>query len=211
MSEWIRANEVFKLAGKPDAFARGSNLAIAICKRAYAGMLRTKADRLILQDRVRDDAELPTEFWWAEGHAALVQDWQSGDFSTCLNQGRGSAARAFGVSFYAKDLQPILDGHASPLGLAATARANASASPRTEMITEASGKGRAGRKPDNEKWKSFYFAVIELAQAGRLTPDQFQSAASLGDEVLEMMGEGAFSPDHVKATVSQIYKKFVGS
>ena len=36
-------------------------------------------------------------FWWAEGHEALNQDWQAGDFSTWINH--AVEVKAFGVSF----------------------------------------------------------------------------------------------------------------
>jgi hypothetical protein len=68
----------------------------------------------------------------------------------------------------------------------------------------------AGRKPQRERWQAFYFAVIELAKDGRLTADHFNSAAALNEEILLLMGDGAFSPDHTKAVAGQIYKRFCG-
>ena len=69
-------------------------------------------------------------------------------------------------------------------------------------------RSNAGRKPDKVKWQSFYFALIQLAKDDRLSADSFESAAALSEEVLLIMGDGAFSPDHVKGVIGQAYRRF---
>ena len=67
-----------------------------------------------------------------------------------------------------------------------------------------------GRKPEKERWHAFWFVVIELAQEERLNADCFNSANALIEEIQELMGESAFDRDYIKATVGQIFKKFIG-
>jgi hypothetical protein len=45
----------------------------------------------------KEHSELDPVFWWAEGQAALEQDWQRGDFSTCVDN--KFSCKAFGVEF----------------------------------------------------------------------------------------------------------------
>lgn len=76
---------------------------IALCSRAHAGLLKTKA-RLFLRGSEPANTDLiPAAFWWPQGHAALVQDWSVGDFSMSLD---GSQFRAFGITF---DLDGVLE------------------------------------------------------------------------------------------------------
>jgi hypothetical protein len=45
----------------------------------------------------QSQADLPKEFWWAEGREALQADWTSGDFSTWIEG--NTDYKAFGVEF----------------------------------------------------------------------------------------------------------------
>lgn len=49
---------------------------------------------LIGEDR-REEVKVPAQFWWADGREALEQDWNSGDFSTWIDQSQHW--QAFGV------------------------------------------------------------------------------------------------------------------
>ena len=54
--------------------------------------------------------KIPKKFWWAEGAAALTQDWRIGDFETYIDNGN-TRLRAFEVSFAWEDFKPwIPDG-----------------------------------------------------------------------------------------------------
>lgn len=93
-SEWIKASLALRYVAK----SKGEiGAALAICRRAHSGALFTHADRLVVDDRLTADTRLPTDFWWAEGHSALTQDWEAGDFSTWIDQRKH--LRAFDVSF----------------------------------------------------------------------------------------------------------------
>ena len=78
----------------------------AITKRAHAGLLRARA-RLFVSERGQAEfAQVPKEFWWAEGHEALEQDWERGDFSTWIDQ--TLQLRAYGVDFDFDGLRDML-------------------------------------------------------------------------------------------------------
>jgi len=84
----------------------------AICKRAHAGMIAARADQFTIDGEPRRETNLPKGFWWAEGEAALDQDWIAGDFETWLDH--KFHLRAFGVSFRRSDVEKLLPGGAAP-------------------------------------------------------------------------------------------------
>jgi predicted nucleotide-binding protein len=101
MQEWITA---------ADAYARLTRVmhhsaAQAIASRAYDGMIRCRADRLIGGGHALDNADVPSVFWWARGQAALTQNWQTGDFSTWIDNQHW---RAFGVQFLRSDIERMI-------------------------------------------------------------------------------------------------------
>lgn len=77
-----------------------------ICERAYAGLIRARAEQFQIAGRASADKEVPREFWWAEGNLALEQDWIAGDFSTWLQH--KTELKAFGVTFAREDVERLL-------------------------------------------------------------------------------------------------------
>ncbi len=61
------------------------------------------------------------------------------------------------------------------------------------------------RKKD--EWESFWFAIIELAQEGRLTEDHFRGQTELREEILFMIKD-CLSDRHIKKHVENIWKRF---
>jgi hypothetical protein len=88
---------------------------LAICSRAHAGLLKSKADLLIAGDKRAEQVPVPSDFWWAEGHEALEQDWATGDFSTWIEQ--RIHLRAFGVRFDFDGLRMLLPAEAAATAL----------------------------------------------------------------------------------------------
>lgn len=78
----------------------------AICTRAHDGLVRARAHRYIQGNTAKDDYEIPKGFWWAGGHAALTQNWVTGDFETWIDQRHH--LRAYGVSFFRADVERML-------------------------------------------------------------------------------------------------------
>jgi hypothetical protein len=103
--EWITAAEALRRL-KP---VFGSEYAAirTICQRANAGLVRAHAERYLIDDQEAGAREVPQEFWWAEGHSALEQNWTSGDFTTYTNRGN-TRHRAFGVSFSRADIEKLI-------------------------------------------------------------------------------------------------------
>jgi hypothetical protein len=114
--EWISAAEAVRLLapdGKTQYSAR-----MALCKRAHAGMVRARAQRFIVSGRAADNVEIQRQFWWAEGHEALTQDWTNGDFDTWIDAlkltgdvrlGSGKVhLEAFNVSFLRANVEDMI-------------------------------------------------------------------------------------------------------
>lgn len=94
VGQWIEASKALELIG--------SNL--ALCERLRAGLIKSSA-RLFLKDDDRlEEVLLPASFWWADGHEALDQDWDTGDFSTWIDH--SEHWQAFGVTL---DLAGVLE------------------------------------------------------------------------------------------------------
>jgi len=101
---WVPASKALSIVARE---LGGETLAAsAICERAHARLLVATAKLLILDETRSPDALVPAEFWWAEGHEALEQDWGRGDFSTWID--RDVEARAFGVQFDFEGLRKLL-------------------------------------------------------------------------------------------------------
>lgn len=100
--QWIDAATALDLIKNP----------LAICERCHAGLIRTRANVLKRDEEELRDVEVPRGFWWAEGHAALEQNWTTGDFSTWIDNHH---ARAFGISFALDDMLALVpfDQHAA--------------------------------------------------------------------------------------------------
>jgi Predicted nucleotide-binding protein containing TIR-like domain len=79
---------------------------IVICRNARAQLVRARARLLIWGGKRCNDADIPPEFWWAEGDAALTQDWRTGDFETWVKNG-SLQLQAFGVEFRRSDIEAL--------------------------------------------------------------------------------------------------------
>jgi hypothetical protein len=100
--EWMSAKEA-----REYLTSRGMNsldAAIAICTRANAGLVATRAKTFLTEGRRRSDVDVPSSFWWAEGRQELTQDWVTGYFETWVNHGN-IRLQAFDVTFRRKDIE----------------------------------------------------------------------------------------------------------
>jgi hypothetical protein len=111
--EWISAATAVQVLTPTNQTAKTT-----LCKRARAGMVRARADRLIIDGAARDNVELPPVFWSAERYGGLKQNWQTGDFDTWVDSHlqtgnfRMSAGKvhleAFNVSFLRSDVEKMI-------------------------------------------------------------------------------------------------------
>jgi hypothetical protein len=93
---WIPASKAIEIAKDE----------IALCTRLHAGLISARADLLIIDHKEERSAKIPQGFWWSEGHAALQQNWQSGDFETWIDQ--KVQCKAFGVTFALSEVLEIV-------------------------------------------------------------------------------------------------------
>lgn len=80
--------------------------AFVLCERLHAGLLVARAKFLQLGEHCSQNAIVPKEFWWAKGHAALEADWDTGDFTTWIND--SIECRALGVEVGLSGLSELL-------------------------------------------------------------------------------------------------------
>lgn len=110
--EWIKArlalNYVSESLGDYTAQRR-------ICERAHSGLIAAKAGRIIWGESDEHDRLIGKNFWWAEGHEALEQDWNAGDFSTWID--RKIEIKAFDVSFDFTALSDLVPADKQALAL----------------------------------------------------------------------------------------------
>lgn len=154
--EWIRAADAVRLLA-PDGKGEYS-AKMTLCKRAHAGMLRSRAERFIVGGRARDNVELPTVFWWAEGHEALHANWRTGDFDT-WPKGQPSLSdvhlEAFNVSFLWTDLERIMP----PPKVAPASLQEDVPPPRNK-----------GGRPKREFWEELWVEIARQLYVGDLKP-----------------------------------------
>ncbi|ANU06478.1 hypothetical protein [Paraurantiacibacter namhicola] len=82
---------------------------MSLCARLHKGEVLARASSLHRGDQSATNANIPKEFWWAEGHGALEQDWQTGDFATSIERGDFQGEwQAFGVKFSLSSLLMML-------------------------------------------------------------------------------------------------------
>jgi hypothetical protein len=146
--EWIRAAEAVQLL-KP-AFGT-YDAQMTICKRAHGGMIRSRAQRFIVDGEKRDNVEIPKAFWWAEGDKALTQNWTAGDFDTWVDDGE-CHLEAFGVSFLRGEIEKLIPNVPGPPVPTPTA----SAAP--------------GGRPAAEWWDDLWIEICRQLYGGELNP-----------------------------------------
>lgn len=102
--DWISAAETIKRVREATLSSRSN---IALATRAHAGLLRAHADLMIINGIQRHpDCAVAAGFWWAEGHEALKQNWELGDFETWLK--KTTRYQAFGVRFHREDVEKMV-------------------------------------------------------------------------------------------------------
>lgn len=112
LPDWISAHEAHELVRERN---RDPYASTTIAKRARSGMVRARATLFVWERGVsrgeteeirEEDADLPQDFWWANGEDALVQNWEAGDFTTWIDN--KFQWRAFGVKFDRRGIEAML-------------------------------------------------------------------------------------------------------
>lgn len=147
---------------------------MAICERCHAGLIRSRAQSFKKDKEEFVDVELPREFWWATGHAALDQNWETGDFSTWIDRMRHW--RAYGVCFALNDLLELV-----PFERRAETRRRLSVSGNPAWVSAREARRfayeQAGLQP-----VAAGKAVIEKCRLGFITAQAVEKRWGAGDD-----------------------------
>src|SRR5262245_2677764 len=100
---WISASAAINLL--KNSMGR-TTAEMTIAARANDGVIRSRAARFMRGARVEHNVELPEQFWWARGDAALEQNWVTGDFETWIDH--EEHWRAYGVQFLRSDIDVMV-------------------------------------------------------------------------------------------------------
>ena len=117
MDDWVSARE-FRDA--VEAAGEFSSMLATICARAGAGIVKTKAARIVLHakrgQQIFDGAVLPIGFWWAGGRSPMELNWGSGDFS-CHYAEKASRWNSVGISLLVAPPSGVADLRVQAFGV----------------------------------------------------------------------------------------------
>jgi len=161
-----------------------------ICKRAHVGLIKARAERFIRDGRSADNVDIPVEFWWAEGGAALKQNWTTGDFDTWIDD--RIRLQAFGVTFWRSDIErlkppPVVENAGSPVSTPAKA------------LEEGQKMTPAGQKVFIGHGRSLVWRELKdfLQDRLHLTIDEFNripiAGVATSNRLEEMLDDAAFA------------------
>lgn len=78
VEHWIEASAALELAGSSQP----------LLTRLRSGLLECKVKVLVVENERRSETSLPAAFWEVDRYSELVEDWQSGDFSSVIDSER---------------------------------------------------------------------------------------------------------------------------
>lgn len=163
-SEWIKADLALAyVSAEPLDWSAQRR----ICARAFAGMIKAKADRMVIDEQEFRDQLIDREFW-ADGREALQEDWTAGDFSSCPDG--LSEVKAFGVSF---DFAAISD--LVPSDRKAEALRRISSADRDQWISARELASRLQKEADVTNVEK---AIVEAAQLGQISARALRAQGS---------------------------------
>ena len=183
--QWLSAAETRSLVRKHTDSFYASQL---IAKRAFAGLLRSKASTFMFGNKSETDTLIPNEFWWAQGEAALTANWAVGDFETWID--RRVLCRAFGVQFHAGDLQKMIPDAFKP------------AAPVEDLPGPTSSK--AGRPPA-EWWDDMWIEICRRLYVGDLQPKRQADVENAMNDWIAANGNSA-APSTVRSRARKLWR-----
>jgi hypothetical protein len=152
IEEWVRAADAVQLL-KP-VFKSEHTAKMTICQRAYAGLIRARAEQFMVDERSAGPREIPKEFWWAEGHEALEQNWTTGDFETWIK--KTTRLRAFSVSFLRAGIENMIPA--------------ATPAPPTAAAAASEPARNKGGRPKLDYWEELLASIAAKLYLGELQP-----------------------------------------
>jgi predicted nucleotide-binding protein len=187
--DWMTAAEAIQFLDLPLDVATSS-----ICRRAHAGLIKARAKLFLSFGKEQTDFDVPREFWWAEGGAALEQNWISGDSETWVKKTeqlmtgrvrREGPEQAFGVTFRRADIEQLKSASKTAASAPAASTTPAQTAPPTVFI------GHGGHSSEWLKLEKF------LSNRLHLSPVEFNSTSAAGvattERLMEMLGRADFA------------------
>ena len=117
--DWVNASDAIDLLMPMFGEDMEWSACRSLAKRAHSGLVKTRARLFKWEEdqgegyggsrKVEREAQfaiLPKEFWWADGHEALEQNWVTGDFDTWIDS--EFHLQAFGTEFARSDIEAML-------------------------------------------------------------------------------------------------------
>lgn len=170
---------------------------MTICKRAHAGLIRAHAARFMVDDEVSEDVDIPSRFWWAEGHSALTQDWPTGDFDTWIDNGEVHL-RAFGVSFLRAHIEAMIStgGLVKPDNPSSSGKGSKSlaVSKKIFIVHGHAGEPREAVARFLEQLGLQPIILHEQANKGRTLIEKFEEHADVGFAVVLLTADDVGGP-----------------
>jgi len=199
--EWLAAADTWDMLDQ----AGISNKNELVGTRAFAGLLRTWSEGLLLHDGpLRGAGELQPAFWRAKGQAAMSIDWTTGDIEA---RGYQTSQRAFGVRFHRKDVLAMLPPSTLPLkDQPSPVVAELCAPVEVKRASAPSGRPRA------KEWNDWIAAVACLVFEGRLLPAMKPAEALTAiNEKLAAWGSPEMERSTVQAALDQVLARLRAS
>lgn len=181
--DWLTARQITEVA---NAISISPFTAYeTVCTRANDGLILAQAQKVMFDDRNMGAIELPEEFWWARGQAALTQNWVTGDFETWLAQKHH--IRAYGVKFRKADVL-------STFGLDAW--------PPTPALAKLAQKGR----PPADWWDDLWVEMARRLYVGDLKPSRQADIEKAMLDWLATNGQERVSESTIRPRVRKLWQ-----
>jgi hypothetical protein len=216
--EWLTWDQTLRLLKAANVGALPWRVLADWCGQ---GLIETKATTIIAAGEVKRNERIVPELWRLCEATPGMLDIMGGSIKWVwqeLGKAEGSSMTIMGTQFRKDQVLDLVSHVDKPKidealrdaeGWLGSGGRVINLTPVQPAAPVEQPKSNAGRKPDLDRWHIFYRHLVEIAQEGRLNGECFRSGAALQEELLDMMGRDAFHPDSIKATVNQIYKRFI--
>jgi predicted nucleotide-binding protein len=181
-----------------------------IANRAADGLIQSCAQRFIRETpairttNTQDNVELPAQFWWARGAPVLVQDWDTGDFDTWIDQTHHW--RAFNVQFLKADIEALVSQLPPPAAKEPAAPEMARSKNRRIFIVH--GREDGPREAVARFLEGLGFEAVilnERANQGRAVIEKIEANSDVGFAVVLLTpdDEGALQGEALQSRARQ--------
>lgn len=183
--EWMSAHAARDLIGQHIS----GDPAEAICRRAADSLIRARARRYLIGRSNRDNCDLDPFFWMVADENGLEQNWDIGDFSTCV-EGK-FFHRAYGVEFCRSDILGMLPADLRRKVAAAADASHGAAVPQAGVGTDQLGtKSSATSRRLKDPWPAWVAELtFHIHESGYPNGEGSQGQGELISAVADALAE----------------------